>query len=99
MEKAHTNLFAIIMPTATMKLNVNATTGPQNRCCWRLAPSEVRSSLKRELLSSSKARPDDFKYEKFKINKSSNEQCILFFVEHSFRTHSKDPQYGQLFVG
>ena len=49
------------MPTATMKLNVNATTGPQNRCCWRLAPSEVRSSLKRELLSSSNARPDDFK--------------------------------------
>jgi hypothetical protein len=36
-----TILFAMMIPTATKKLNVSATLGPQNLCCWRLAPSEV----------------------------------------------------------
>lgn len=31
--KIHTNLFARIIPTETMKLKVIATNGPQKRCC------------------------------------------------------------------
>jgi len=46
-----------MIPTATTKLKDIATTGPQNLCCCLLAPSDVLSSLYKELLSSSKARP------------------------------------------
>jgi len=40
-----TNLFAMIIPTATIKLKDSATTGPQYFCCCRFAPSEVLISL------------------------------------------------------
>lgn len=62
-----TTLLAMIIPTATMKLKVNATNGPHNFCCWRFAPSEVWISLYKELRSSSNARPESHSIEK-KIN-------------------------------
>lgn len=47
-----------IMPTATTKLKVRAAAGPHNRCCWRLAPSDERSSWKSEARISSSALPE-----------------------------------------
>jgi hypothetical protein len=68
-----TILFATMIPTATAKLNVRATDGPQNRCCWRLAPSELCISLYRELRSSSSARPVGW-------NKIKFSQWVEFFL-------------------
>jgi hypothetical protein len=78
--KKHTILFAMMIPTATAKLNVNATLGPQNRCCWRLAPSEPCISLYKELRNSSSARPDKF-------NSSMSERENLHFLLISAGTY------------
>lgn len=64
-----------MIPTATMKLKDIATTGPQNLCCWRLAPSDVLSSLYKELLSSSKALPVE------SINKTQTDQTNLKVIQ------------------
>ena len=49
-----------------MKLKDMAIAGPQKRCCWRLAASDVRKSLLyKEPLNSSSALPEHSQFKKY----------------------------------
>lgn len=66
----HTSLLAMIMLTATAKLNDMATIGPHNLCCCLFAPSDVCISWYNNPLTSSRALPARVQGEKHKI-------CVL----------------------
>lgn len=81
------------MPTATTKLNVRATMGPNICCSLRLAPSEDRNLLNKEACSSSRALPEFTHWEKKLTNMP---KCLRHKIPHTKMYKKKKKKTVQL---